>query len=204
MIRFTTMIASASLLSLAGRAAAQGNPDSAQHANDCHLVAQVVMTALPAAKIEWAFAMVGSCGEEGIHALAVGIGSMKSSVDTLFLLNLSRQSSYYRDGGIFQSALSVAGDPSASAPARVYALLTMQHIILPRSGNSYAEATSGFDASGSPKCTRLTIDYSHQPVRPGITPLPANYEEQATVLARRIEADASAPALVRAAASCPM
>jgi hypothetical protein len=182
---------------------AQADPDSV-HRIDCHLVAQVVMTGFPAAKIEWAFAMVGNCGNEGIHALAVGIASMKSSVDTLFLLNLSRQAGYYRDGGIFESALSVAGDPSASAPARIYALLTMQHIISPRSGNSYAEATSDFDANGSPKCTRLTIDYSHQPVRPGITPLPSNYEEQARDLARRIEADASAPALVRAAAQCPM
>ncbi len=204
MTRLGSMMASACLIGMVARASAQGYPDSAQLANDCHLVAQVVMTGLPAAKIEWAYAMVGNCGNEGIHALAVGIASMKSSVDTLLLLNLSRQASYYRDGGIFASALSVAGDPSASALARVYALLTLQHIIRPTSGNSYAEATSDFDSDGLPVCTHLTTSYSHQPVWPGITPLAADYREQAQAVTRRIWADASTPALVRAAASCPM
>jgi hypothetical protein len=116
---------------------------------------------------------------------------------------LSQQGRYYRDGGIFAAAFSVAGDPTASELARVCALLTMQGIILPRSASTYVEATSEIDANGEPKCTRLIKDYSHQPVRPGVTPLPADLEEQAKALARRLQADVSAPALVRAVAHRP-
>ena len=198
-----TVIASAFLIAIGTSAGAQANPGSIQHRNDCRLAAQVVSTGQPASKTEFGFFMIGNCGNEGIQAFAGGIVNMKSSVDTVFLAYLSQQARYYRDGGIFAAALSVAGDPTASEPARVYALLTMQGIIRTRSANTYAEATSDIDVNGSPKCTRLTIDYSHQPVRPGVTPLPADYEEQARALAYRLQADASAPPLVRAAAHCP-
>jgi hypothetical protein len=197
------VIASAFLIAIGTRAGAQANRDSIERRDDCRFAAQVVSTGHPASWADWAFAIIGNCGSEGIQAFAGGIASMRSSVDTGFLASLSQQARYYRDGGIFAAALSVAGDPAASELARVYALLTMQGIIRPRSANTYAEATTEIDTNGEPKCTRLGIDYSHQPVRPGVTPLPADYEEQVEALARRLQADAGAPPLVRAVAHCP-
>jgi hypothetical protein len=204
MMRPQAALASAFLISLAGRAVAQANPDSIKHRNDCRLVAQVLTTGHPAPKTDWAFTIVGNCGDEGIQALSAGILSMKSSLDTGILAGLSQQARYYHDGSIFASALTVAGDPSASIPARIYSLLTLQYIILPSSSNTYAEATSDIDANGWPVCTRIIREQSGARVRPGITPLPADYEAQAQALTRQLRADASTPALVRAAASCPM
>ncbi|MDQ6828637.1 MAG: hypothetical protein M3081_07195 [Gemmatimonadota bacterium] len=129
---------------------------------------------------------------------------MRTSVDTGFLSNLRQQAGHLADGTIFASALSVAGDGSASIPARAFALLTLQSIVAPSSPSTYAEATSGFDPAGTPACSRITRLRTDAALRPGSTPLPADYVAQAHALAAKLQRDATVPLLVRAAAQCPM
>jgi hypothetical protein len=196
------LIALALLAGTAARANAQGNPDSVKHRNDCRLAEQTLTTGHPDSKTAWSLQIISSCGADGATALAAAVSSSGSSTDTSFLSNLRQQAGYFTDGDIFAAALGVAGNPAATAPSRVFALLTLQSIITPRSVNTYADATTGLDGNGAPACTRMTVSRSEAEILPGATPLPPDYLTQAHTLIVDLQKDASVPALVRAAAQC--
>jgi hypothetical protein len=204
MIRLKTMIVSAFLIALASRAGAQASTDSSERQGYCRFAAQIITTGQPASWADFAFTYIGNCEGDGIRALAAGILNMKSSVDTAFLASLRQQAGYYADGAIFASAMSVAADSAASVPARVFALLTLQSITSPNSPFTYLEATSGISAAGDAACSRITRYTSDAWIKPGTTPLPADYEKQVSALAVKLYRDPTVPRLVRAASTCAM
>ena len=199
MIRLKTMIASAVLISLAGRAAAQANPDSVHHVTDCRFAAQTLSTGHPAPKMQWALSVIWSCGDHGVvgTSIAAALTRLRTSSDTGQLLPLARVTLGLQDGSVYAAAFAVAGDGAASATARAVSLLLVLTQVQPDAVVFFTQLASTPDAEFCPRGIRSGVR-----VIAGTVPLPADAKSQALALAQTVQNDASAAPLVRGAARC--
>jgi hypothetical protein len=199
MIRLKTMIASALLIGLAGRAAAQTNPDSVHHMTDCRLAAQTLSTGNPAPKMQWSLSVIWSCGDHGVvgTSIAAALTRLRTSSDTGQLLPLARATLGLVDGDVYAAAFAVAGDGSASATARAVSLLLVLTQVQPEDVVFFAQLASTPDAEFCPRGIRSGVRVIVDPV-----PLPGDAKTKVSALAQSIQNDASAGALVRGAARC--
>jgi hypothetical protein len=199
MIRLKTMIASALLIGLAGRLAAQANPDSVHHVNDCRLAAQTLSTGNPAPKMQWSLSVIWSCGDHGVvgTSIAAALTRLRTSSDTGQLLPLARATLGLVDGDVYAAAFAVAGDGSASATARAVSLLLVLTQVQPEDVVFFAQLASTPDAEFCPRGIRSGVRVIVDPV-----PLPGDAKTKVSALAQSIQNDASAGALVRGAARC--
>ena len=183
-------------------AGAQTESVLVEHRNNCRLEVQTLESGHPGPKTTWAIGIIPTCVEEGgAAALASAVRGLRASTDTATLHLLRRQAGRFRDADVFAALTEVVGDPAASAPARVYALLAIGSIIYPNERTTFADATTDLDAEGRPRCNRQTTyitDY-HQVQGP---PLPADFQMRVDELLRRIRADSSTPPMVMAATNC--
>ena len=180
---------------------AQAEPVLVKHRNDCRLAAQTLSTAHPGPKTTWAIRIAPTCEEEGAAALASAVRGLRASTDTATLHLLRRQAGSFRDAEVFSALLEVAGDPAGSAPARVYALLAIESIVIPNERYTFEDATTELDVKGRPRCSRQTNHITDYNQVQG-TPLPADYRKRIYDLLRSIRADSSTPPLVMAATNC--
>lgn len=181
---------------------AQASPDQIHHKNDCRLAAQTLRSGHPGPKTEWALSIITSCGNDGATALAEAIRAMRISTDTATLEYMRYQAGSFRDANVFAAVLEVAGDPGASVPARVYALLASQDIANPGLRYSFADATTDLDEEGRPRCDGLWRRVSdHRQVNGA--PLPPDFRSRVYDVRRQIRSDSTSPRLVRAATFCP-
>jgi hypothetical protein len=151
---------------------------------------------------KWAISIIPTCREEGgAAALASAIRRLRTSTDTATLHLLRRQAGSFRDADVFAALTEVAGDPAASAPARVYALLAIGKIFRPNEWTSFADATTDLDANGLPRCSRQTTTISDYNQVQG-APLPGDFRQRVYELLMRIGADSSTPPMVMAATNC--
>lgn len=134
------------LLAISGPAAAQANPDSVKHRNDCRLAVRAIETGRPAPHLPWALAYVGTCGASVRGAAhAVAVRRLRSVADTATLGTFWRPTHYLLDRNLYDAALDIAADPSASVESRVFAFLTLvRYSIPPDRAASYASLTGGF------------------------------------------------------------
>ena len=189
------------LLAGSSSVGAQAEPVLVQHRNDCRLAAQTLSTGHPGPKTTWAIRIAPTCEEDGAAALASAVRGLRASTDTATLHLLRRQAGSFRDADVFAALLDVAGDPAASVPARIYALLAIESIVRPSERYTFEDATSEIDADGLPRCSRLTSRISDYDQVQG-SPLPEDYRTRIHDLLRSIRADSSTTPLVRAATNC--
>jgi hypothetical protein len=183
-------------------AAAQAETTIVKHGSNCRLAVQTLESGHPGPKTMWAMGIIPTCVEEGgAAALASAIRGLRTSTDTATLHLMRRQAGSFRDADVFDALTEVAGDPAASAPARVYALLAIGSIIYPSELVTFADATIDLDAKGLPRCSRQTTTITDYNQVQG-TPLPADFRQRVYELLRRIRADSSTPPMVMAATNC--
>lgn len=181
----------------------QVDPDSVKRRNNCRLAEQVISTGRPAPHTQWAWQYIGVCEpNQKVRVYLTAMRQARTSTD----LNLIRRAMLpavgFRDGALFVEVLEIAGDRSASVPARVVAFVALAAIRDPSSAPSYEGFIGGLDEHGIPRgrCSRRRgheIGYYQGP-----TPLPSDYVQRITTLRDRVRLDASEPADVRSAAAC--
>ncbi len=191
------------LVVLPAAAHGQADPDSIKRRNDCRLAAQVIETGHPAPREAWAWQMISLC-EPGVkvQAYRTAVLAVRTSTDRIALARAIRPVSGFRDGALFQDVLRLAGDRSASVPARVMAFVALASITDPRAAPSYDEFGSGVDERGTPRssCSRRRAELLAPAA--GVTPMPADSMGQIRALRDRVWQDATEPDPVRSAAAC--
>jgi hypothetical protein len=178
-------------------ALAQADPESVHARNACRLAVQIVETGHPAPHSQWAFDYVVNCGRAGGDALANAIHRTRRVTDTVELAAVTRSLRTFRDGAVFNAALDVAGDRSATVQARVIAFRTLLVMMSPGRSLSYGQMTS-LEENGT--CLGRPRGF-HDEVKEG-APLPPRHAELLRVAASRVIEDASVPAELRQAARC--
>lgn len=183
-------------------AVALAQPDSArvaQRRTDCRLAAQVLRTGHPAPKSDWALAVIPTCGADGAQALGEAFRAARASTDTIALDRLTRPALWLRDNSLFNAALEIGADRSATPQARVFAIRTLLWVMVPGGGVGYADLAD--EVQGR---TRNCLGFgpsTHVVVRRG-EPLPSDFEQRIRSLATRIINDPHEPRPVRRAAVC--
>jgi hypothetical protein len=198
------ILAVLTLVLAASSAHGQANPDSVKLRNDCRLAAQVLQKGNPAPHRQWAGAFIQRCGaDEVADANVAALNRLRSSRDTAELKQVWNQLQYVRDARIYRAAVSIAGDRTASVPARVSALLWLLRLRAPDQFATEREVTGGFDAAGHVRggCGRYSHLVGSSPFLDG-QPLPAGFGAEITELGRLVSSDASQPLDVRTAARC--
>jgi len=107
------------------------------------------------------------------------------------------------DGAFFTAALDVAGDPSASAVARVFAIRALLYTGDPSQLITYGDLVAPRDQHGLSQalCASDVVEADRGKPTLG-APLPSDYRAQMTQLGERIVTDTAVAGAVRSAAGC--
>lgn len=179
-------------------ASAQANPDSIHRRNDCRLAAQVLTTGQPRPRLEWAAHVMPGCPQAG-HTVATALTEYRSASDTVFLNWITLPANSLRDGEVFNAAMDVLQDRSASPTARVFANRVLLWLLYPTAGVYYSTLVD-LDGDGRHPCLAFGAS-SHASVREG-APLPSDWRSRIHAANTRILQDAGEPAPVRQSAVC--
>lgn len=186
-------LAGAALLSSPARAQ---DPDAVQHRNECRLAIQVLTHGQPANKRDWALDQVTTCGAAGGQTLARELTRLRAARgNTREFERVVAALAGLQDGAIFRSALSLAADGSAGSAARVNAIRTIFHQLVPSSFVEYDQVVRP-EGDDSPA---LLPAFSSEGVPIG-APLPADRSQLAEATLRQVGEDERSPPEVRAAA----
>lgn len=177
-------------------ALAQADPDSIHHRNDCRLAAQVVTTGRPHPRLAWATSIMRTCRDAG-GTIAQVFSANRHSTDTAYLDVLTYPAIALRDGVLFETAVAIATDRSASLEARVFAIRTLIWSMYPGGGIGYADLvdTPGHERNcgGGPS--------THTLVTLG-SPMPTNYVSRAKSVANQLGRDTTEVFALQRAAVC--
>lgn len=175
--------------------AAQVDPDSINHRNNCRLAAQVVETGQPPTKKDWALSYIGTCGEGGGEVLAQVLDELRTSNDIERLDEIGHAVAWrLRDGHVYGMAYDIAQDDAASPPARVTAIGLLIGLVYSGAVYSHHQLASGEPGS----CISGSLHYQ------GVegAPLPEDYSRRILELGEVLERDEAQPTEVRNAALC--
>jgi hypothetical protein len=197
-----TKLVAMGVLLVPSLAHAQGNSDVAHQREECRLAAQIVATGRPAPHDAWALSYIGRCGGDGGAALAAGLRALRTSRDTTALGVITAPTLGYRDAALFQAELDVAGDPTASVPARVFAFRSLTSLLHPERHLTYASVAGPLDESGLPTAGCGVGSIVSDPLQLDGTPLPTDFAQQIRALSDRVWRDTAAAVEVRSAAFC--
>jgi hypothetical protein len=184
---------------------AQVQSDSVKHRNDCRLATQIIETGHPAPHAEWALDYIGACGTQVQGAaLATALRRLRSEPDTGKISPFWQNARFLRDGALYEAAVEIAADRSASVPARVFALLGLLHRTQQGRSAGYGDLIGGFYEEHGLRwvrggCARTVVI---DDLRIDGSPLPADYRERINTLARRLRSDTTEPLDVQTAAAC--
>jgi len=178
---------------------AQASPDSIKRRNDCRLAEQVIRTGHPAPRLLWASQVLRTCTSAG-PSIADAMTTNRLSTDTAFLNAATYPTIQLRDGEVYRAALAVAGDKTASIPARVLALRTLVWTLEPGGSVSYAELSDELPEGRRRRCNSLGA-HLHLQITRG-APIPNDYAEAIHRLARGLENDPTEPRQIQRAAVC--
>lgn len=170
--------------------------DSVHLRNNCRLAEQVLSTGHPAPHWSWALTTIARCRTGG-PALASAIRGTRTSTDTALLNAVTRPSSQLRDKVVYEAALSIASDRTASTPARVFAIRTLLWAFIPGSWITYSNLVGSPESGacyggGQPLHSYVVVGER----------LPSDYARRVNDLGLRVARDTSEPSEVRAAAGC--
>jgi hypothetical protein len=179
-------------------AGAQANPDSIHRRNDCRLAAQVLTTGQPRPRLEWAAHVMPGCPQAG-RTVATALSEYRTSSDTALLNWITLPANSLRDGEVFQAAMGVLQDRSATATARVFANRVLMWLLYPTAGVYYSTLVD-LDGDGRHPCIAFGAS-SHASVREGAV-LPDDWRGRIHAANTRIMQDDGEPAPVRQSAVC--
>lgn len=152
-----------------------------------------------------AVAQLLSCGAIGGTTAALTILGVRTLTDTAALVELVGPFGNFLDTAVVSAAVNVAADPSASVPARIYALRTMWVLRTGKFWIGYdrmlqtSASTSANPAAFCDDGLEVTDAKPYWTV--GAQP-PAGFGAGLIALARQLVADPSQPLAVRSAAIC--
>jgi hypothetical protein len=133
----------------AGSLAAQTNPDSVKHHNECRFARQVVESGHPARYLRWSLGYLAACGagEQGA-VVAQAVHALRTETDTVVLRPYWRISTHLRDRRLFEAAAEIAVDRGARTEARVFAISALFTATSLDSYADYEHLVGGFRADG--------------------------------------------------------
>jgi hypothetical protein len=124
----------------------------------------------------------------------------RTATDTAFLDKLTFPLIDLRDGRVYETALSIAGDRRASVPARVFAFRALVWTLEPGGMIDYVDLV---DERRDDRHRRCNPAGAHLHWRPTLgAPIPADYEALIHRLAEATVQDTSAMRQIRRAAAC--
>lgn len=174
--------------------------DSVRAQNACRLALQIVQTGHPEPHTAWAYERVASCGPEAGPAVASALRRYRQTRDTTVLDLVSSPGRALRDGTIFEAALEISQDRTASAQARVFAFRVLIQVVAPGNVLRYSELS---EPSGSVReCVGLGRHLHHETIV-GV-PLPSDFAARIRAAAASVAGDPQAEPQVRHAAGCTM
>jgi hypothetical protein len=169
------------------------HPDSVQARNRCRLALQVVETGHPEPHTAWAYERVGLCGPEAGPAVAGALRRFRQNQDTTVLDLISTPARYLRDAQIFDAALEIAQDRTASVPARVFAFRTLIQALVPGTMLRYSNLSGGGCFGLGPHLHQETIEGAA---------LPSDYPTRIGAVAAAVASDPQSAPQTRRAAVC--
>jgi hypothetical protein len=178
---------------------AQETPHEIRRRNDCRLAEQVIRTGHPAPHLRRAYERARYCPNIG-RAVAEAMNRSRTSNDTALLNAITSPMMNLRDGRVYETAMAVARDRSASVPARVFAIRALVWLLRPGVVIEYADLT---DEPGDPEpraCIRSGTPL-HLRLSRG-EPIPENYVEAIHRFGSDTQADPSEPRAIKRAAVC--
>ncbi len=180
-------------------ALAQGQSDAVHQRNDCRMAVQIVTTGNPAPHTVWAYEQISECGPEGAAAVAAAIRRNRRNTDLAALDAITGSARTVRDAEVYDASLEVAGDGTASIPARVLAFRTVISTLSPGRLVSYDQMTRP-DVQRA--CAGL-LPSGHEVLSEGRT-LPADAVQQGRAVALAVSEQPGVPDQVKQAASCAL
>lgn len=127
-----------------------GEEDEQRHQrNDCRLAHQILVHGQPAQKRDWAIGYASNCGVLGGEALAAAIPLFRAvSATEGEMERLVQSAAFLIDQRIFQSALALAVDKTATPVSRVQAIRIAYHQLNPATFQSYEAFVSDSRETG--------------------------------------------------------
>ena len=170
---------------------------------ECDRAAGVVSRGRVSANEMWALLNISACGTVGANAIATGIGKLTNHTDTAQFEVFMGAADNWRDASIFNAAMQLANNASATPEARVYAIRHLLTLLQPYHRWTYAGLAESPDSTatqGGGGC----YGYMGSEPRGSIagSPLPSTYESQIREALSTLANDLAAPQAVRAAARC--
>ena len=183
-------------LALASATRAMAQPAAAAPADGCAIARVVVETQPPGDSMSFALRRLQWCPPEvGARVAAAAFRRWQHVEDRETLSQLGGFVAMWPAEELLSVALEVAGDPAASAPARVAALRGMTKLLRPAQ-----ILRPFFPPPGATAADACPEAYSvHGSDEPRVTPA---QRARMLVIRERILSDASAPEMVRLAAAC--
>jgi hypothetical protein len=182
---------------------AQTHAQQAKFRNDCRLAEQVVSTGEPGPRSEWAHQVIRGCGlAVWGRAGAAEIRRLRAVSDTGQLATAWRNLRFVRDGSLFEAAIAVAHDRSASEVARLYAIAHLAVLQSPRYDVEPANLIGPFNSRGWTLAQCFGTGYLTVPVQYRGVPLPPDWRARVKALGEALFGDHSESDAIRSAADC--
>jgi hypothetical protein len=176
----------------AGIAAQDQQSRAAQRAETCRRSVQIVRDDAPSDQRKEALSRLSTCGAEGGSVLASELRGVRTTPDSVLQLKTYYQVARILDAEVLSAALDVAGDPQAAVEARI---VSFKLLISYKNRHLVSLAYSGF-LPGNPMPMGVQDHYG----RLTGTPLPPNWEDEASSLLRRLHNDPAENDTIRFAA----
>jgi hypothetical protein len=202
--RILILLAAAILAGSPRSAAAQANPDSVRHRNQCRLASQVLLTGAPAPHKNWAWTYIDSCSPaERVSVYTHAVQQARATSDLPELHRAIMPIVWFRDGQLFDEVMELAADASATVPARIVAFVALASLRNPQAAPSYTRFIGATTEVNGVPVAQCSGRRAHTPeFVTGPSPLPDDYRERIDAVALQVSRDPSQPRDVRSAAAC--
>lgn len=180
----------------ASRVHAQVNLDSLRAAHTCAAALRIVELGHPDKKEDWAWSTLPGCGTAASAAARDSWMLQRTVSDTGQLSEVFTRLWTFRDASLFDAAMSVASDGSATAQARVFSVMMVLEQLLDRPFADYQ-----YFSNTPPTGVCRIASVFDRPIHVG-TPLAADSRTRGRTLAQSLAANASAPTTVQSAGRC--
>jgi hypothetical protein len=179
--------------------ASQEVADTIDRTANCALAARVLSGESSEKKPSWAWSRLVYCdSNQRASVQRLALHRARSSTDRDFVGPAIGRVAAEWDMALFDEVLAIAGDRSATVPARVYAFVTLASMRDPHASPSYEGFVGGLDDKGLPRGL-CSLRRTHAREDRVLTPsLQARMDE----LVRRVRRDSSEPSDVQSAAAC--
>jgi hypothetical protein len=202
-VRRIVLVTLVTALTMADEGTAQIHPDTLARRENCRAAQQLIVTGRPASRQTWAWQYIGVCSPaQRVEAYLRAIERSRTSADRELLGRAIMPVASWHDGRLFNRVLELAGDRSATVPARVMAFVALSAMGDSLRAPAYERFIGGLDELGIPRGGCAMRMGHARPFSVGERPVPRDYKERIRALAGRIARDTAEPEDVRSAAAC--